>query len=106
MSSRQSEAPPTRSISVGCDEGNFSFPEEYLFTSALCEIALTMFSMTRTELWTTSILLPFLLHDTSLQRVVEVVGMLDDNTMYTAVDSAEGSLYLGDHALVDGAIGT
>ena len=33
---------PTRSISVGCGEGNFSFPEENLFTkAALCEIALT-----------------------------------------------------------------
>ena len=28
VSSRQSEAPPTRSISVGCDEGRFISPEE------------------------------------------------------------------------------
>ena len=44
--SRQSEAPRDlaqgrRSFRVGCDEGNFSFPEESLFTRSLCEIALT-----------------------------------------------------------------
>ena len=27
-----------RGMSVGCDEGNFSFPEESFFTMRLCEI--------------------------------------------------------------------
>ena len=44
LSSRQSEAPRNlaqgrRGMSVGCDEENFSFPEESLFTRALCEIS-------------------------------------------------------------------
>ena len=44
VSSRQSEAPRNlaqgrRGMSVGCDEENFSFPEESLFTRALCEIS-------------------------------------------------------------------
>ena len=32
--------------------------------------------------------------------------MLDDYALYTAVDGAEGALNLGQHAFVDGAVGT
>ena len=42
---RQSRRVPTRSISVGCDEGNFSFPEEYLFTKAVLRFVGTFRSL-------------------------------------------------------------
>ena len=50
--------------------------------------------------------LRFLFHDACLNRVVEIVRMLDDYAPHTAIDSSEGSLNLRYHTFIYRSIGT
>ena len=43
--------------------------------------------------------------DTCFECVVEIVGMFDDNALYTSVYSAESAFDFGYHTFVNGAIG-
>ena len=45
-------------------------------------------------------------YDSRLKVIVQVIGMLDYHTCYTAIDSTESTLNLRYHTFIDSAIGT